>query len=251
VAETSDVMAALATDLPPAEPSPDLRNRLRAAVERTEQVPRALSDLDDLDGLDGLDEPADPAPDLPDVPLGAPRAASGFPLRQPLRREIPSSRPPWRRALPSALVAAAVAAVLGLGTWNVMLAESRNEARTQAVAQAEMLDSLLRPGQATIATLEAPEGGERVATIVARDDSVAVVAEGLPVNQVAQTTYVVWGMRDDVPVPLGTFDVERSQTELRPVVSEGTGLDDYAGYAVSIEPGRTMPDEPTKVVAKG
>src|SRR5207245_4370336 len=39
VAETSDAMAALATDLPAAEPSPHLHDRLRRAVERTEQVP--------------------------------------------------------------------------------------------------------------------------------------------------------------------------------------------------------------------
>ena len=43
VAETEEVMAALATDLPPAEPSEQLRSRLRAAVERTEQVHRPPS----------------------------------------------------------------------------------------------------------------------------------------------------------------------------------------------------------------
>ena len=40
VAETEEVMAALATDLPPAEPSEDLRARLRASVEGTDQVRR-------------------------------------------------------------------------------------------------------------------------------------------------------------------------------------------------------------------
>ncbi|HJX44749.1 MAG TPA: anti-sigma factor, partial [Geodermatophilus sp.] len=39
VAETAEVMAALAGDLPPAEPSEGLRDRLREAVERTEQLP--------------------------------------------------------------------------------------------------------------------------------------------------------------------------------------------------------------------
>src|SRR3954468_21696155 len=42
VAETVEVMAALATDLPAAEPSEELRQRLRAAVEETEQVQRAV-----------------------------------------------------------------------------------------------------------------------------------------------------------------------------------------------------------------
>ena len=38
VAETSEVMAAMAADLPPAEPSAELRERLRAAVAETEQA---------------------------------------------------------------------------------------------------------------------------------------------------------------------------------------------------------------------
>ena len=42
VAETSEVMAALAAALPSAEPSPSLRDRLRAEVAGTEQVPAAI-----------------------------------------------------------------------------------------------------------------------------------------------------------------------------------------------------------------
>mgnify|MGYP000215097741 CR=1 FL=1 len=39
VAETTEVMGAMARDLPVAEPSEQLRTRLRAAVETSEQVP--------------------------------------------------------------------------------------------------------------------------------------------------------------------------------------------------------------------
>jgi hypothetical protein len=242
VAETADVMAALATDLPQAEPSPELRNRLRAAVERTEQVPPHLAgDADGFDELVGASE------GLRTVVPDPPRAAGGFPLYEP-RRPGTASRPAWRRALPTALVAAAVAAVLGLGTWNVMLAESRNRAQEQVASEQQLVDSLLRPGQATISALT--DDGRRVATVVARDSDVQVVAEGLPVNDTVSSVYVVWGMGDQGAVPLGTFDVIRSQTELRPVSSEGSGLDDYSAYAISIEQGRDMPDKPTKVMAQ-
>jgi anti-sigma factor RsiW len=44
VAETADVMGALAGDLPPADPPERLRDRLRAAVEETEQLPRPAGD---------------------------------------------------------------------------------------------------------------------------------------------------------------------------------------------------------------
>ncbi|WP_448623762.1 anti-sigma factor domain-containing protein [Geodermatophilus sp. URMC 64] len=240
VAETSDVMAAMTADLPPAEPSPGLRDRLRAAVERTDQV-RPEDERPDVEDLDDLDPPpaaaGSPAP---------PRPATGFPLYEHSRLE----RPSWRRALPVALVAAAVAAILGLATWVVVLAEARDRAEAVAAQQSEVMDSLLQPGQVAIAPM-ADKGGHSVATVVARDGQVQVVAHGLSVNDRSRTIYVVWGMRDDAAVPLGTFDVVRPQMDLRTVGSDKTGLDDYPAYAISFESGRQMPSRPSDVVANG
>ena len=76
--------------------------------------------------------------------------------------------------------------------------------------------------------------------------------EGDPVVAVdGPARYVLWGVGDDGAEPLGTFDVERSQTELRTVGSGLTGLDDYPQYAISLEPGREAPSDPTEVVATG
>jgi hypothetical protein len=235
-------MAALATDLPQAEPSAELRDRLRAAVDRTEQVRLPTPDqAPDLADLDDFDEVVDQPP---------PRRAAGFPHYEHHSSSVPAAPPTWRRILPSALVAAAVAAILGLGTWNVMLNEARTSAEAAAAQQSEVVEKLLVPGQATIAPLS-DNGGHRVATVVARQGSVQVVTTGLAVNDAARDVYVVWGMRDNTPVALGTFDVVRSQTDLRTVGSDKTDLDGYPAYAVTLERGRQAPSTPSAVLAQG
>jgi hypothetical protein len=246
VAETTEVMGALALDLPQPEPGEGLRERLRAAVEETEQVPSAPAGTPT--------EPEElPRPAAAPRPDPAPRTggATGFPGYSP---PAPSARPDdarpsWRRVLPNALVAAAVAAILGLGTWNVVLSTARDDAVAVAADQARIVDALLEPGTATIAPLSGDDG--QVATVVARDAQVQVVVHGLSVNDDEAETYVVWGVTADDPVALGVFDVVRSETDLRTVGSTSTGLDGFDGYAISIEPGRQAPSVPTRVVANG
>jgi hypothetical protein len=228
VAETSDVMAAMAADLPAAEPSEELRHRLHAAVAQTEQVHRP-------------------------APHGAPAARSAEPVgpaegsrtvRLPAQR-----RPGWRRALPMSLAAAAVAAILGLGVWNVVLAQSQEKLQSTVAAQSSIMNALMAPGQAAIAPLS--DKGRSVATVVAHSHSVDVVAHGLSANDAASSTYVLWGMRGNTPVALGTFDVRRSQLELRTVGAGQAGLDQYSTFGISIEPGRKAPPAPTQMVAIG
>ncbi len=271
VAETSEVMAALATDLPPAEPSDGLRDRLRDAVERTEQLPPpAGADPAPAgpaggpvvgDTVPGATVPGAAGPGVPggrrrtDAPpsgaTAAGAAATGFPGYVPRGGGAAGARSVWRRVLPNALVAAAVAAILALGTWNVVLGTARDEARTVAAEQAEVLDSLLQPGRAAIAPVTDAEGHD-VATVVARDGRLDVVTHGLDVNDLYATTYVVWGMAAEGPEALGRFDVVVSpQTDVRTIGSAAAGLDDYDAYAISIEPGRRVPAEPSVVVANG
>ncbi|GAA4750530.1 hypothetical protein GCM10023328_36680 [Modestobacter marinus] len=247
VAETAEVMAAMSRDLPPAEPSDGLRDRLRAAVEETEQLPQTPPA-----GRRREQPPAAPTrpADRPGPwPTGA-GSTSARDLQLPLPTRVADPRPAWRRVLPTALVAAAVAAVLALGAWNVALTSARDEAVAAAAEQDRVLDALLEPGQAVIAPL-AEEDGEDVATVVARDGALQVVADGLPVNDSGDTTYVVWGLPDGPPVAIGTFDVVTSEMDLRTVGSVETGLDEYPAYGISIEPGRQAPSEPTDIVATG
>lgn len=233
VTETREVMAGMATDLPGAEPSEDLRLRLRAAVADTEQVRR----------------PADPAPS----PAPQPQAPRPAPAREPAavpQLDAGPARAGWRRLVPAGLVAAAFAAVVGLGLWSVFLSSERDEAVATAAEQAAIMDALLQPGQAAIAPVADPDG-RTVATVIAREDRMQVVADGLPTNDTSSTTYVVWGMREDGADPIGTFDVVDDQMDLRPVGSTATGLDDYSEYRISIETGRQAPSLPTDVVATG
>lgn len=246
VAETTDVMGAMAGDLPPTDPPERLRDRLRAAVAETEQVSPPAGDAGPT---------ARPVP-----PVAAGRAApgphAGVPAPgahrapSPVAPGAPGAPPPdWRRVLPNALVAAAVAAILALGTWNVVLNSAREEAQATAAEQAQLVGALLTPGEATIAPLSAD--GTAVATVVARDDQVQVVTHGLAPNEVQDQTYVVWGTGAGSPAPLGTFDVTSPQPALWTVGSGASGRDGFTGYAVSLEPGRQAPPEPTDIVASG
>ena len=225
VAETTEVMGAMARDLPPVEPSDDLRARLRAAVETTQQVP---------------------APAVAAAPSETPRQPA------PVPAPGPADRPGWRRALPGALVAAAVATIVGLGLWNVFLTSSQERMQETMAAQEEVVAALLTPGRATVAPLQqVGDQGRTVATVVARGDELQVVTDGLSVNDADETSYVVWGLGEGAPVPLGTFDVSRSQMDVRTVGSPATGLDGYSLYGISLEPGQEAPSEPTDVVATG
>ena len=242
VGETADVMGALAGDLPPVAPPERLRERLRASVEETEQLSRPARE----------DERTPPVPpSVPDRPAPVnrfePPATGAHRAPFPVRAVDPRSS--WRRVVPNALVAAAVAAILALGTWNVVLSSAREEARAAAAEQAELVDALLTPGRATIAPLTAD--GATLATVVAREGQVQVVTQGLRPNDVRDQTYVVWGLSGGTPAPLGTFDVTSPQPALRTVGSAPSGLDAYTGYAVSLEPGRSAPPEPSDIVASG
>jgi anti-sigma factor RsiW len=220
VAETSEVMAAMAADLPVAEPSDALRTRLAAAVAETEQMP-------------------------------APQRAERLPAMDPVPREVPAPRARLsaRRLVPTGLVAAAVAAVVGLAGWNVVLARSQDDLRSTVSAQTQVMDSLLTPGHQAIAALS--DHGKQIATVVAHDRRVDVVARALSVNDSARSTYVLWGMRGNTPVPLGTFDVVHGNLDVRHVDADRTGLDNYSVFGVSLEPGRRAPAVPTHMVAVG
>jgi hypothetical protein len=242
VTETTDVMGALVDDLPPVDPPERLRDRLRTAVEETEQLPRPARE-------DERTPPVPPAVTDGAVPGYRFEISPAGAHRAPVPAGAADPPSPWRRVLPNALVAAAVAAILALGTWNVVLDSAREEAQATAAEQAELVAALLVPGRATIAPLSA--GGATVATVVARAGEVQVVSQGLAPNDVREQTYVVWGLSSGAPTPLGTFDVTSPRPALRTVGSGTSGSDAYTGYAVSLESGRSAPPEPSAVVASG
>jgi anti-sigma factor RsiW len=188
VAETREVMAGLVGAVPEAEPSADLRTRLRAAVAQTEQV-------------------AVPPQERAHVAeLGSRR-----------RDRVGGAR----RGLVTALVAAA-AAVLGLGVGIVVGQDPRDEARVQD----EVVAALLSPGAATITAVEDGDG-HRVATVLTRDQEVQLVTQGMAANDAADTTYVLWGIADGSPEAVGTFDVATSRMEVQTFGDAAAGYSGY------------------------
>ena len=175
VAETQEVMGAMAADLPAAEPSEGLRSRLRDAVAETEQVRR----------------PAAPAGGASPAPAVArePDTDPGLRLPVPLAPGGRAGRP--QRALLLTL-AAAVAGVVGLGIWNVALSSDRDRAVEVAAEQSAVVEELLRPGAQVVAQMSDTDG-RPLATVVTREGDLQVVSQGLPVNDDTAETYVLWG----------------------------------------------------------
>jgi hypothetical protein len=244
VADTEEVMAALATDLPLAEPSEDLRHRLRAAVARTEQVRRSPAvpspaPQDAAPPRSARRSDAEQAPVPPAAPVPDAASSPAPPPRSSALRERG-----WALAL-----AAAVAGVVGLGIWNVALNSERDRAQEVAAEQSAVVEELLRPGARVLARLDGDDGP--VATVVAQDGDLQVVTSGLAVNDDTRQTYVLWGIRDGDPEAIGAFDVVRSGLGLDDVGSSATGPDAYQQFAVSLEPGRQPPPAPSEVLAIG
>jgi Anti-sigma-K factor rskA len=100
----------------------------------------------------------------------------------------------------------------------------------------------------THATLASPDG-TLVGLVVDDGSGARVLTSGLDANG-ANEIYVLWGLADGTPRPLGTFDVTQQTPSVSSVPST-TAAVPFAGFAVSIEPGRTAPASPTRVVASG
>ena len=221
VAETTEVMGAMARDLPPAEPSEGLRSRLLAAVETAEQVPG-------------------PAVAPARVPAGsAPRSR-----REPVRRAPVQAepRPLWRRSLPPRWWPRPSRRLRARPVERLPRVVERAPPGRPRPRRRRSWTRLLQPGPAAIAPLQAE--GRTVATVVARADQMQVVTSGLAVNEAASSTYVVWGMGEGVPAPSGRSACKRSDgPPTRRLRADRPRR--LREYRVSIEPGQQAPSIPT------
>lgn len=229
VQEAQEMTAAMAVSVPMEEPSDALRARILAAVAAE---PR-----------DATPPPPAQLPTRPAARVLSTAGRSHHAVRRPRGRAFVMAR--------GLVLAAALALVVGLGVWNLELRSGQADAQAVAARQSEVLEQLSDRGIYRIAPLET-SSGEAVGTVVVHDGAAKVLSDGLPVNDVEQEIFVLWGMRSQLsPVALGTFDVVRSELDVRTVSSTSTGLDQYDGYAISREPGRQAPPAPTEMVATG
>lgn len=156
----------------------------------------------------------------------------------------------WRVRAGELAVAASViliAAAVVLGVQVVQLNSALDQASRQVTDLSEAIDRAADPEAVRVPLVA--DDGSAVGMVLASRDQVEVVTTRLPSNR-ADQTYVLWGLADGVPVALAPFDVALQTPSLHAVPS-ATGTRRFAGYAVSLEPGRRAPSAPTAVVAKG
>lgn len=238
VDDAHDVSAALALALPAEQPSAALKERLLAAVTAE---PRAAEPEPEATLRRGVD--------------------SGMRGRALTSRPSSAHRAPHRTAsgwsrrrgfgVRGVALAAAVALVGGLAVWNVVLRTQQSETQSTVAAQAAVIDALDDRGVYHVAPLRTGAGAP-VGMVVVHDGAAQVMANGLALNDTSDSTFVLWGLGPTAsPEALGTFDVVSPELDVRTVSSTVTGLDQYDGYAISLESGRQAPSSPTDMVATG
>jgi anti-sigma-K factor RskA len=215
LAELADVTGQLAHAPAPAEPPGDLRGRIldAAAAER------------------------------PAV-FGAEPPVALFPRSAPARA---AARRPRVRA--STLVTAAAAVVaFGLAVWTF---ELRGDNRAQQLAlerRTEALACLAAPDARSFALTS--DSGQR-ATACLAGGRAYVVADRIERNDTAGSVYVLWWMDEAEGLhAVERFDVETSGTSVFELPLD-VPPEDVRAMAISLEPGRGLPEKPTKPVASG
>jgi anti-sigma-K factor RskA len=251
VADFSGALATLAYATPESEPPPSLGERIRAEVARDLAASAGAPDRRRADTGLGF---------RPGAHRGQaePRRTSAQPIPMtrptpPRERHVPGRSIRWLAA-----AAAVLAIVLGAGNVVQYLqsraadersATAERRARTEADRRAELLRQLAQPGT-KVTKLVAD--GKPVGYVFVRDGKVQVLTDGLPRNDTNTQTYVLWAVSQNGEAkPMAAFDVTRADIDLRGagrLPSEAGGI---KAFAVSLEPGRQPPAQPTKVVAKG
>jgi Anti-sigma-K factor rskA len=228
--DAEEVMSQLGTAVEQIDPPASLRDSIMSAAA---EIPRP--------------RPAASAPGPGPAPV---RPAEQTPSREPApSRPGGTTRPPRsgrttrRRLVALAAAAVALVAFAGLGVRVTQLQAERDTEASRAQALTQLVQQLGRPH-----ALLAADDGTTVAAVVLANGQRQVYTVSLAANA-ADHVYVLWGVKGSTPEPLGTFDVATADRVVRDVGA--SGQDAYQAYAISLEPGRTMPATPTQVVAKG
>lgn len=242
--DAEQVLSGLAGMVPLVEPPAGLRQRLMAEVAETPQRPHVL-------------RPRPPQPAVPDAPEPAASEPATAPRLHRLDAEDagsarrgffgPGSR--GRRLVAATLAVAAAVAIGALTVRTNQLEQQRDAESAQAQSLSQLLSELGEP-DSRYALLADANTGATVAAVLVDDGQRQVYSVALPANT-PESVYVAWGLTaGGEAVPLGTFDVARTEEGPLPVGQAGEA-EDFPQYAVSIEPGRVAPTTPTTVVAVG
>lgn len=214
VRATQEVLAGIGGAVRQEQPPPRLRARLMEQIEHTPQ----------------------------DVSAHRPRHAAPTPLRRPQHR---------RRTGRVLLAAAAAVAVLAAGGY---LGVRVNQLSGEVAAASQRANDLnkalgLAADPTTNRALLRTPSGDPVAVVLSSSTSGSIIPLNLKSNDSAHV-YVVWGTGTKLPVPLAMFDVRAGSTDPQPL-AWGSDAHQHQSFAVSLEPGRTLPATPSDVLAGG
>lgn len=244
VRETETVMAGLGGGVEQVDPPSALRARIVAEAAAQAQPETVLRPRTSPESGPSETVPSRPVP--PVEPSRPRRSDTPAPTGPGRHRRWLGSR--GRRALALSLAVVGVLTVGGLAVRTTQLEQQRDVAIVQAQSVADMMAQVDQPGTSH-AVLATPEGTP-VGAVLVSEDQRRLVTVGLPANAVDREIYVLWGVRGDTPVALGTFDVGTAEHDSGTLGSPGEA-NGFTAYAISLEPGRSAPVAPTQAVASG
>ncbi len=219
VQEAEEVGAALAVMVPDAEPPQQLQHRILAAATA---------------GEDRTDDGEDPHGD-----------GTVTPLSRRVRPQL--TRQSVGRALTAAAVVALVAVAGVLGARVVQLDAERDRVAGELNNISQLVERMAEADTRT-AALAGPDG-RPMALLVAGSDRITVMPIGLAPTAESKS-YVLWGLGTGAPVALDAFDVQ-ADSQVSHTVSSVPRVEAFSAFAVSLEPGETLPATPSDVVATG
>jgi anti-sigma-K factor RskA len=198
-----------------------------------------------LGGVAGLAEPVNPPAHLRDRI----RAAAAAEPRQPTATAAVSSvtQLASRRGRPrgwwiAAAAAAVVAAVVGV-VVSATTSGTRTESPLAACAATAGCHRIVLTDSAT---------HRAAAVVVVRGDVAYLQADGLPADNPTASIYVLWQITGQhTPLPVASFDVRAGVNHPIRVGTLAAPYADTSAFAVSLEPGRTIPAAPSHPVAVG
>ncbi|HEX4015650.1 MAG TPA: anti-sigma factor [Frankiaceae bacterium] len=224
VADTAALGSAFTGLLGPEEPPPGLRERILAAAAAE---PRR-TDVEVVPA-EPVTRPARSEAVTPPVVIARP----GRPRRRVRERFLVGAL--------AAAIGVGVAVPVTLAASNHGASSTTNDALAQALLQANAHEVTLKGTT-----------GTSLAKAVLSDQGVYLLADGLPVNDRSRSVYVLWaanaaGQRQ----PVATFDV-RSGSPVQLTASKlPFSSTQIHQLAISYEPGRSAPTQPSDVVLSG
>lgn len=148
------------------------------------------------------------------------------------------AEPPARHRASRGIAAAAIAAVVALGAWNVRIARDLDDARADA-DRARAVAALLADPAADRRSLEGAAGDSQAVLAIGRDRTAALVGAfpALRDDQVLE----LWLLRDGTPIPAAVLR-PRDRYAFFALLATPAGDD---RFAITIEPGPDGSPAPT------